>query len=1041
MNLSPGEIVSASAGSGKTYRLTSRYIALLAEGVAPGRILAITFTRKAAGEILQRILERLAEGVTDPAKADELSTATERPITTQRCAELLSGVIGALSQARVMTIDALLSRLCISAGLNLRQPPGWRTMSEVEQKQLGTDALDRALDSASPEDLVSLLMQLRGNDTPADPREGVARVIDPAVSAARSAGMSREPWLTAFGKTRPRDPNDLASELAELSLPLTKGGSPSQHWQNAKEKLLAALNDHNLRGLYAETLVSAALVPGSKYSREEIDKNWRRTLLAIGQASAALEFDRLAMVNGAMRDLAERLEQARSTLRRERGVLMFEDLGSELCSLPEVNLLDLLLRLDSVIDHAMLDEFQDTSLMQFGLLQTMLDELVSGREDRSVQIVGDPKQSLYGWRHAAPALLEATRSKWPHLAEESLLKNWRSSPVVIEAVNTVFGSLSQSAVMRMTPEAHAASASWSTRFGTHIAAKKALPGLARLVVCEKGASNAEVCNEAAANRAAMIMREAPGASVGILVRTGKRIPQLIYLLRAIGVDASQEGGAPLTVSEPISVLVSLLTVANSAADTMSARHVAQSPLGPIVGLRDARNASQVRKVSAVQRQRFADLGPGAYLRVITVALAESLTSGELERMLSAVELAERYEAEGGSTPGELATVLEGTKIESPVRAGVRVMTIHKSKGLEFDAVILPELDSAFKGRTPTIITDRPEPLGEITTITKYASDKLCAWNEKLREASRSFTTRVIEENLCVLYVAMTRARRSLDLIIPQPPNKPSSPSPALLLLEALAPDWTPGMQGEVWRIGDDSWSQDLLAAPKAIEAGTVTGQVRAPSKPPSSRAAIISPSRHAHRVVNAGSILAPAQDDHGRVIGDALHDAMRLIRWSDDPLPDRADLLTALERHTEGARFAEASALLDATLASSEITGALSRSAYAPDSQPLATNERAFSVRLEEAGEASLLVGRFDRLVRYRDADGRLWAHVLDYKTDASASSDDEAIERHAPQLVMYARAASIISSAPLDRVRVSLVMLRSGRVINTLASALEQAS
>ena len=1039
MNLSPGEIVSASAGSGKTYRLTSRYIALLAEGVAPGRILAITFTRKAAGEILQRILERLAEGALDEAKARELASATERPITTERCAEMLSGVIGALSQARVMTIDALLSRLCISAGLNLRQPPGWRTMGETEQKQLVADSLDRALENASPEDLSTLLMQLRGDDSSADPRDGVVREIEPAVNAARGAGMSREPWLTEFGNARPRDPSELARELAGLPLPLTKKGTPIHHWLNARDKILAALRDHDLRDLYGETLVSAALAAGGKYSIHEIDSDWRRTLQAIGRASAALEFKRLAMVNGALRDLAERFEEARSTLRRERGVLMFEDLGSELFSLPDVNLLDLLLRLDSVIDHAMLDEFQDTSLTQFGLLRPMLDELVSGREDRSVQIVGDPKQSLYGWRHAAPALLEATRSIWPHLADESLLRNWRSSPVVIEAVNTVFGALTTSQVMRMIPEAEEASDAWSRRFDTHIAAKASLPGLARLVVCPKGENNKQVCNEAAAERAAQIVRDAPGASVGILVRTGKRIPELIYLLRAIGVEASQEGGAPLTVSEPVSVLVSLLTVAHSATDTMSARHVAQSPLGPIVGLRDAKNTSQVREVSATQRRRFADLGPGAYLRAITVALSGSLTSGELERMRSAVELAERFEAEGGSTPGELATALDGTKIEAPVRAGVRVMTIHKSKGLEFDAVILPELDFSFKGRAPKIVTDRPEPLGEITTITKYASDKLCAWHDRLREATMRFTSRVVEENLCVLYVAMTRARLSLDLIVPQPPAEPKSPSPALLLRETLAPDWKQGTEGEVWRIGTDSWANDLKTAPITIEAATVAGQVRAPSRPPSSRAAIISPSRHAHRVVNAGSILAPAQDDHGRVIGDALHDAMRLIRWSDDPLPDRADLLAALERHTEGARLAEASALLDAALANAEIMHALSRAAYTPDPQPLATNERAFSVRLDEAGEASLLVGRFDRLVRSRDADGRPRAHVLDYKTDASASSDDEAIARHAPQLVMYARAASIIARAPLDRVRVTLVMLRSGRVIDTLASELDQ--
>ena len=68
----PRELVLASAGSGKTYRLSSRIIGLLAVGAPPGSILASTFTRKAAGEILERVLVRLAEGASDPEKAREL---------------------------------------------------------------------------------------------------------------------------------------------------------------------------------------------------------------------------------------------------------------------------------------------------------------------------------------------------------------------------------------------------------------------------------------------------------------------------------------------------------------------------------------------------------------------------------------------------------------------------------------------------------------------------------------------------------------------------------------------------------------------------------------------------------------------------------------------------------------------------------------------------------------------------------------------------------------------------------------------------------
>ena len=73
MSESPHTLIHASAGTGKTYQLSGRYLALLLDGVAPERILATTFTRKAAGEILDRVLRRLVEAAERPAKLEELN--------------------------------------------------------------------------------------------------------------------------------------------------------------------------------------------------------------------------------------------------------------------------------------------------------------------------------------------------------------------------------------------------------------------------------------------------------------------------------------------------------------------------------------------------------------------------------------------------------------------------------------------------------------------------------------------------------------------------------------------------------------------------------------------------------------------------------------------------------------------------------------------------------------------------------------------------------------------------------------------------------
>ena len=108
----PRELVLASAGSGKTYNLSSRIIELLASGAPPGAILASTFTRKAAGEILDRVLIRLAGGALDADRASELGRdAHPRLAAPAECKGLLARLLTDLNQMNVGTLDAFFIRV------------------------------------------------------------------------------------------------------------------------------------------------------------------------------------------------------------------------------------------------------------------------------------------------------------------------------------------------------------------------------------------------------------------------------------------------------------------------------------------------------------------------------------------------------------------------------------------------------------------------------------------------------------------------------------------------------------------------------------------------------------------------------------------------------------------------------------------------------------------------------------------------------------------------------------------------------------------
>jgi ATP-dependent exoDNAse (exonuclease V) beta subunit len=136
-------VIRASAGSGKTFQLSTRYIAELA-GTPAEQILATTFTRKAAGEILERILRRLADAALDDEPRRELAASLHMTeLSRERCLEVLCGLTRNLHRVRVATLDSFFARVAGAFALELGLPPGWRILDEVEDPVEGARAAER----------------------------------------------------------------------------------------------------------------------------------------------------------------------------------------------------------------------------------------------------------------------------------------------------------------------------------------------------------------------------------------------------------------------------------------------------------------------------------------------------------------------------------------------------------------------------------------------------------------------------------------------------------------------------------------------------------------------------------------------------------------------------------------------------------------------------------------------------------------------------------------------------------------------------------
>lgn len=159
--------------------------------------------------------------------------------------------------------------------------------------------------------------------------------------------------------------------------------------------------------------------------------------------------------------------------------------------------------------------------------------------------------------------------------------------------------------------------------------------------------------------------EAADCSIGVLVRKNTAVARLIYELRRRNVEASEEGGNPLTDSPAVQLLVSLLTLADHPGDTAARFHVAHSPLAAPLGLSNHGDTGAARRFSAAARRQLVERGYGPVLRGWTQLLAPAVDKRDLDRLLQLVEMAYAYEPSATLRADRFIEIVASRRVESP----------------------------------------------------------------------------------------------------------------------------------------------------------------------------------------------------------------------------------------------------------------------------------------------------------------------------------------------------------------------------------------
>jgi ATP-dependent exoDNAse (exonuclease V) beta subunit len=1023
------QVIRASAGTGKTFQLSNRFIALACSGAPPEQILAVTFARKAAGEILGRVVVRLAEAAIDLDKSKSLADDIAEPRLDQpRSMAELRRLAERLHRLRIGTLDSFFIQLARHFSLELGMSPGWQIVDEIDDQRIRSEAIRAVLERKKTGDVVSLLQLLSKGEVTRSVTSQIWDAVGELYTLYRET--PKEAW---HGLDRPKELTPEQLEFAREAL--AQVGIPqNQHWVKARDKSVQLVAAGEWQELISAGIAAKICCGESKFQRVAIEPEVEAAYQPLIKHARAVLVTQLANQTESTWSLLDDFHTEYERLKLRRGHWRFDDVSRKLAdSLSAGKLGASAYRLDSPVMHLLLDEFQDTSLAQWDVVRPFAEE-VTASGCGTFFCVGDVKQAIYGWRGGLSEIFDTVVSHLPGLEQTSLKKSFRSSQTVIDTVNMVFETIAQNAALSddKTEVYAAVCDAWRKGYESHTTAKTDLAGHCRLSVAPRGDDQRAETLKYAADEVRRLAHAYPDRTIGVLVRTNQAVARLIYLLRNHPDDpilASEEGGNPLTDSAAVQLVLSLVKLADHPGDRVARFHVANSHLGPIVGLADHENDVAARKVAAAVRSALGVHGYGRTIDAWVSKLARHCDARELNRLLQFVAMAYAFDDRATTRTTDFITHVEETKVEDPTSARVRVMTVHQAKGLQFDVVVLPQLDVALKGQHPSVVVDRDEPGGPVTLVCRYTSKEIVPLlPPRFRQMFASWPEQVVNESLCLLYVAMTRAVHALHMIIPPPAAKEATipKTFAGILRSSLVDEGRAIEPGAVlFERGTEAWNRGSTAvADKPPEIETLAVKLR-----PGSTQARRSLTRQSPSAMQGGTsvdLKRRMQLDNGAALtrGTLFHAWFECVDWLDDGEPTDAQLHEAapgdvVEELKEFRKQLRRPAIRDA----------LGRSAYTKGRKNIrveALREQAFI----QQHEATLIRGAIDRLVLIYEGDKLIEAEVLDFKTDqVSEDAIADKLEHYRPQLDAYRRAAAQYAGLEMQRVTAKLVFVVPGVV------------
>jgi ATP-dependent helicase/nuclease subunit A len=1078
-------IVQAPAGSGKTTVLTQRYLRLLTTVDEPEQVLAITFTRKAAGEMRERVQKALDGDIEMKTPADaltlELAAAVRAHATRRKW-----GIDDSAARLRIQTIDAFNGYLANSLpvtsqngfGRTIADEPddlyaiaARETLRHAEsdpELQKEFELILRRLDDSWQrlEGLIAGMLPKRAEWLPNLPQLSGEALV-PKIEASLAAMVADELAIATAGF--PDSFIELASALARFAAQFVDVADKPDFasWRGAQSPLARSLDDLarwrgvarlalTAEGLARKTLNKNDGIPADNPHGKALRDDWiarlrlidTRQLAALNVIAALPDPVVPDKARGALEALAKLLLLAAAQLTRLFNVHgecdHVEIAGAARRALTEDGSpTPLAERLGTRLMHILVDEFQDTSRDQYELLRTLTQDWSAG-DGRTLFLVGDPMQSIYGFRNAEVGRFSTVRAAGLaglRLAPLELRRNFRSAPALVHWCNEVFARVFPAADdIRKSAVRHLAS----------VAARTGLPGEPRLyrVMGECGPA-AEA--ERAADLIARLKREQPGESIAVLAGARSHLREIRASLAKRGVPFLGIKLEPLADIAVVRDLEALARAFDSPLDRVAWLAVLRAPFvgltlpdltavseaaaeatilqalqAGVPGLSDdgaERLARASEKLCSAWAQRERESRAHLVERTWLAMDGPSacVAAGELEharRFLAALDEADRKRLRGREL--DLDRLMSRLYAEDPAQPdAVSLMTIHGAKGLEFDHVFVVGVGLRGRGDAPRLLNWLEVPREEggdhlVMAPIRFRGDGdeadddainlyLKALHRERSQAERGRQT----------YVALTRAKRSLHLFVHPRTRDVEGNREFVADANSLLHNLWPAIGGE---IGDFETVGEEVDTP---EPGPVVPQTRKRSRlcvtrvesPPD----VLARGELSTSVAEQDEIEFSWVRQTARRVGTVVHEALE--RFGSGALPTSADLermRARLESRLQalGVEAPQANAGADRALTALRATLEDEKGRWLFDATH---SEAASELALSGLRGSQIVNVVIDRT--FVTADGVRW--VVDFKTSPHEGGDlpaflDSEAARYSVQLTRYAYLAKQLGPQPV---------------------------